>query len=180
MRKTRRLAAIIRTRGAQLLLVLALAVATGAVTVAQARPAAAATCSGSGCNGKDPASYCSATSTPREWFIDQDTTLQLRYSSKCHAFWGRAFQSCGKHLPPLHIRVERQIYTPYGYARERVYYDVAGVPCNGDPGWTRMVGNYDSDRQRSCVGHSWDGRPASQMPEDWWSWCTDEHGGWVY
>jgi hypothetical protein len=165
--------------GAHLLLAAALFVAVTGLALVRAEPAAAA-CTGSGCNGLNPNSHCSTTGTPREWFIDATLTLQLRYSSGCSAYWGRAFHDCSYHPPPLHIRVERQLYTPYGYYRTHVYYETAAPPCNGDPGWTFMAGNYGSDRHRACVGYSYDGRAASAMPEDWWSWCTDQHGGWVY
>jgi hypothetical protein len=76
--------------------------------------------------------------------------------------------------------VERQIYSPYGYYRTHVYYFALRPTCSGNPGYTFMVGNYGSDRHRACAGYSYDGRSAASMPESWWAWCTDDHGGWVY
>lgn len=168
----RRAGAALRRRGAgrRAMLLAALCISLAGVSASQAPPAAAA-CRGSGCNGLNPGAHCSATSTPREMFIDNAITLQLRYSSTCQAMWARAVQSCNA-TPPLELRVERQIYSPYGYYRTHVYYEVVQVPCNGNPGYTRMVGNYGTDRARSCAGYSYDGRPASQMPESWWAWCT--------
>src|SRR5262245_40323443 len=185
MRRSRELLRWSRATGraaAHLLFAVALLAGVGGVAVVTAPPAAAA-CTGSGCNGLNPNLHCTATSTPREWFVDRELTLQLRYSAGCNAYWGRAFMGCSKHPPPLHIRVERQIQRtipPYGYSRTHVYFDAVSPNCNGNPGYTFMAGNYGSDRHRACIGFSYDGRSAASMPEDWWSWCTDAQGGWVY
>jgi hypothetical protein len=158
--------------GVQLLLLVVFVAGLSGLSATQAPPAAAA-CSGSGCNGLNPSGNCSATSTPQELFFAGEITLQLRYSSTCRAFWGRAIaDNCGDHPWPMYVRVQRQLYTPYGYYDTHVYYS-GQVSCAGSPQWTPMVGNYDSDRQRSCFAFSPDGRAPRSMPEDWWFLCTD-------
>ena len=160
--------------GLRSLLAAALAVGVTAAVMLPAEPALAV-CTGSRCNSLDPSRHCTATSTPEEEFIGGEITLQLRYSSGCRAYWGRAIaDNCGDHPWPMYIRVQRQIYTPYGYATSHVYYS-GQVSCAGSPQWTPMVGDYESDRQRSCFGFSSDGRRPAAMPESWWTWCTAWH-----
>lgn len=52
------------------------------------------TCSGYGCDGKDPATYCPDGTTVSSRFINDESgqavgTIELRYSRNCRTTWGR-------------------------------------------------------------------------------------------
>ena len=166
-----------RKRAPRLLMVCALFAALSGVSAVQAPPAAAA-CHDVGCNGLNPNVHCQGIYTvPAEEFIRLNSTsemyLQVRYSGPCAAFWGRVTaDTCSDHRPPQYIRIQRQLYSYYGWYTANTYYS-AQVSCAGAQQVTPMVANYGNDRVRASTGWSWDGRSPASMPEGWWDYHTD-------
>jgi hypothetical protein len=130
-------------RPSRLLLVsIALLVALMGVTTFVGVPPAAAnalqqhqqqvTCSGDGCDGKDPAvTGCAADAYPVQTATLSTAYVQLRYSPRCGTNWGRVLSRIG--LAHLYVRVDRDdrlsyfssissgtlLYSPMVYAPHR-------------------------------------------------------------
>lgn len=135
------------------LTLLALLLSCLAVAVT-AQPAAAASCYGSTCNGKDPnAQGCSAVNVAATQVWQSSFSVAMRYSSGCAARWTRMIVDDYLHTccVPMYISIERQIYTPYGYARTHYYVKKVAAGLEGSF-WTLMVQNSSDDRARSCWG----------------------------
>jgi hypothetical protein len=128
------------------------------------------------CTGLSPtAQGCTATSTPGNPTIGNQYTIQLRWSAGCWTYWARAKQGTCSGSPIVYARMQRQLWTPYGYYDANVYYS-GHVPCNGNYAVTAMVGDVSTGyRYRACVVFAYDARHPSNWPESWW-YCVD----WVY
>jgi hypothetical protein len=159
------------------LLVAGLVLGVGGVVLGPASPALAS-CWENSCNGLSPtAQGCSAASTPGNRTISDTYTIQLRWSSGCWAYWARAKQAtCYSGSPIAYARMQRQLWSPYGYYDTNVYYS-GQVPCDGNYAVTSMVGDVAGNgyRYRACVAWAFDLRSPSSWPESWW-YCVD----WVY
>ncbi|MDH6553882.1 hypothetical protein M2160_007981 [Streptomyces sp. SAI-117] len=67
----------------------AILLAGGGLLAATPAQAAATACSGSACDGKDPAVYCQGDARTVESTRLGQALLELRYSPSCRAAWGR-------------------------------------------------------------------------------------------
>lgn len=167
---------VFRGRAATVGLVAAALLApTAAVTALGASPAREASCSGSSCTGKDPdATGCDTAGTVKtvQGVYANDIGYELRHSSGCGTFWARMTLDDSNCCFAMEVKVERQLWTPYGYTDDGVYtYTVK--PAAGGPGqwWTKMVANTSDDRTRACYRAGTD----SESPA-WGSWgCTGWH-----
>ena len=104
------------------------------ITAFDAAPAhAALTCTGSGCNGKDPMLYgCNATAhtvNSTTWSDGAAGTLatqtvQLRYSTKCKASWARVVVTV---KGTAHVTYSYAYMDPYKSTTKRTIYNAGSV-----------------------------------------------------
>lgn len=129
-----------------------IALASGVTLVAGPASPALAACSGSSCNGKDPnAQGCSGVNVSGTEVWQASFSVAMRYSSGCAARWTRLV--IDDYLPtccvPITISTERQIWSPYGYARTHWYSKQVGAGVEGSF-WTVMTQNSSDDRHNAC------------------------------
>jgi Protein of unknown function (DUF2690) len=159
-------------------LVSAVALAGCGVAIAsQASPALAASCYYTSCTGKNPQTTgCSTTAGNPLWSKTYDgyggpqsQTLQLRRSSGCRAYWARGIRDDCAYPVYTYLRVEQQLWTPYGYYDERNQYKQMNVTCNGGTDWTNMIQDDNDDRTQVCIHDSPSGpvNPANVPQSDW-------------
>ncbi|GAA1018741.1 hypothetical protein Aple_026320 [Acrocarpospora pleiomorpha] len=74
-----------------------------------------------------------------------------------------------------HLRVQRQLRSPYGWYDTHTYYAIQSISCNGGVGYTYMVPNSggEDDRFRACVSVLPTTSPAT-IPESGWT-CHSWH-----
>ncbi|HWS38697.1 MAG TPA: DUF2690 domain-containing protein [Actinoplanes sp.] len=141
---------------------------TGITFVASPTPALAA-CTSNGCVGLDPqAQGCStgASSRPKAIYSQSGNLgygVELRYSSKCQAMWGRLIvdYSFDPTRPSLYVRVQRQVYNNQQLEWQSSGDYTATMTAATGTKWTKMVADYSSgDRTRVCFrfgpNGSWD------------------------
>jgi hypothetical protein len=143
----------------KMLLVVAVALTTAVIMVSL--PAFTASCSGSTCQGKDPNSTgCSSGAVNLQgpvYYVrnagSTDLALSIRKNATCNARWVRlTIDSVDNNDGTGYtIKIQRQIYTPYGYKDNGVYTKRIYAFGTGKY-WTAMVKNTNDDRVRMCMG----------------------------
>jgi hypothetical protein len=105
----------------------AMVVAVLAIFVMPAPPAFAVTCSGSGCEGKNPQTTgCSADAITAASASIPDGKVELRWSQTCQTFWSRVTSWIGP--TTIRTRVQRQTspiqsYDDIDYGATQAYND---------------------------------------------------------
>jgi hypothetical protein len=142
----------------------------GAVLV-PAQPSLAASCSGSGCNGRDPnTAGCAAGAVTKKEHSNDRETIEIRYSPTCRAWWGRvrvvtADPTCEAYLTFL------QFVNGVQSANARLVnipdYFPHSTDCVGTQSWTYMIGDLaDGDHYNACLDWSNGGRPTTPTEDD--------------
>jgi hypothetical protein len=136
---------IAMTRMATVLVLLASAI------LFSAQPSFAASCSGSGCAGKNPQTEgCSTGAVVKKEYSSDSLTLQIRYSSTCHAWWARATTegvdpTCALYAAILQIQGGRQT------SGQRLV-GAHALSCEGGTSWTYMIADLASgDSYNACA-----------------------------
>jgi hypothetical protein len=134
----------------------------GTALLVDAGPALASSCYGTGCTGKDPQTYaCNTTAGSPVYSLTYpsyggEQTMQLRWSWGCSSWWARSIRNDCAYPVTSYVRIERQIWTPYGYYDANNYY-ARMTNCNGGTNWTLMVPDTSDDRVRVCHAYSMSG-----------------------
>ena len=111
---------------------------------------------------------CTGTnvSSTEVWAEDESYSFAMRNSTNCSARWARWVYDSNDCCVATYFSIERQIVTPYGYARAHYYVKKIGGAGVGTY-WTSMVPNTLDDRTRVCY--------------DWGDSTPDfDCSGWVY
>jgi hypothetical protein len=101
-------------RGRRRMVLMIVMVLVGMVFVLPAAPAFAVTCSGSGCEGKNPQTTgCSTDAITAYSTAIPNGKVELRWSQTCETFWSRVTSWIGP--TTIRTRVQRQSGSPSTY-----------------------------------------------------------------
>lgn len=141
----------------KLLVVLAACLGLSTVAVLPASPALAASCYNSTCEGLDPHATGCDTNVQEPWANwnpppgSGSWSVQLHYSVNCRTGWAR--MQIDNYLPTCcastSVRIDRLVYSPYGYYSGSSYYKTVGAGVEGTY-WTAMVTASYNDKIRAC------------------------------
>jgi hypothetical protein len=157
-----------------------LLLATGGIVV-WGQPSMAATCSGTSCNDKDPNSYgCSSGATSKivRTLPGGTTTIEVRYSSRCNAWWARERTDNGDPTCVAWVSFEQQRYIHSPQDGDYEWLETASQPlvgshysnCSGQQSWSYMIADSSSDRYRTCV--TWTPSPTIKPTAGDYTNCT--------
>jgi hypothetical protein len=148
---------------------------TAGTILVTSEPSMAVSCTWTSCSGKDPQGQgCSTGATTKAIYSTADTTIEVRYSTACHALWARARQTGPDPTCAFFVNIYQDRLSGgnwYPSAQQRLVAPHS-LNCQGEQGWTYMVTDYSGQTDRYHACGTWTTSPVIVPPASAYTTCT--------